>query len=1528
MNSRRVDSILPLSPLQRGLLFHNEFSGATDVDVYAIVTVATIDGPLDVEILQAAVTRLLARHANLRVFFRKRNDKDPVQVVLSAVPCELARIELAHIPAAERDSAWQRELHRIRNERFVLSRPPLIRFHLVEFGPHEHKLVVSCHHILLDGWSIPLLMQDLFLLYRNGGRDVTAPPPPFEAYLRWISKRDLGVSAARWAESLSGAEPALLAADHGRAERVEPVDILFDLPAELSRGLEDVCRRLGVTMSSVMRTAWALTLGLQLRSSDVVIGATVSGRPPEVDGIERMIGLFINTVPVRVAWGADQSLAAVIREVQHRKADYVDDEYVGLPEIYAAGARRDLFDTLIIFQNYPINLTGAAISDDSATSVRSLVGMDGTHYAVTIVVFPGEVLEVRFAYRPELVSPATAELLAGRLVRVLESIAARPEQLVSQVSLLSAVERHRVLEVWNDTRRPVVGGLLPELFAARVGMARDAVAVEFGGRGLSYGELDAASNRVARLLISRGVGAESLVAVLLPRSELLLVVLLGVLKSGAGYVPIDPSYPVERVGFMLADAEPAAVITDSATEAVLAGAGPDHPAPSAHWLLMDTPSLTSQLSELDDTALTGAELVAPPHESSGAYAIYTSGSTGTPKGVVVPHGALSNFLAQMRSTLRLGERDTWLAVTTVSFDIAALELYLPLVCGARVLIASDAATRDALILADELRDSGATIMQATPSMWASLEASGAALPDGLRVLVGGEALPPPLARTLATRARSVLNVYGPTEVTVWCTQSPVTAERAETPTIGKPFFNTRVYVLDDGLQPVPPGVMGELYVGGAQLARGYHGRAGLTATRFVADPFGAGRLYRTGDLVRWNASGELEYVGRGDDQVKIRGFRIELGEVETVLGASAGIAQAVVVARADAADVRQLVGYVVAEPDTAIDGARLRSEVAAVLPAHMVPSVVVVLERFPLTPNGKVDRRALPAADFATAVSSRGPRDAREEVLCGLFAEVLGLERVGIDDSFFDLGGHSLSAPRLINRVRSVLGLELTVRDLFAAPTVALLLERGVAASENVRPVLVPMPRPEVVPLSFGQARLWFLNRFEDASAAYNVPVVLRMRGALDPAVLEQALRDVVTRHEALRTVFPEIEGVPRQLVIDSDALAERWEYSSTRVSAAALPTAVAGAIDRGFDVARELPLRVSVFETTAEAAEVREFVLVAVLHHIAADGWSMAPFARDVAVAVAARLAGVAPAWRPLPVQYVDFTLWQREVLGSERDTGSELSRQLGYWKRTLAGAPGELPLPADRIRPLTPAYQVATVPLELPPAVHRGLLTVARAGGASVFMVLHAAVTVLLSKLGAGTDIVVGTPIAGRSDEALDELIGFFLNTLVLRTDLAGDPSFARVVERVRTADLTAFEHQDVPFELLVEALNPERALNRHPLFQVAVVLQNNIQPHLSVPGLEVQAEPVEETTKFDLEFNFTDHYDAERSPRGITGRLRYSPDLFDARTVEQMTARFVRLLESVVAEPDRPLSRLSLLSEVELRQVLGTWNDTVRP
>ncbi|CUW31679.1 Dimodular nonribosomal peptide synthase [Streptomyces reticuli] len=858
-----------------------------------------------------------------------------------------------------------------------------------------------------------------------------------------------------------------------------------------------------------------------------------------------------------------------------------------------------------------------------------------------------------------------------------------------------------------------------------------------------------------------------------------------------------------------------------------------------------------------------------------------------------------------------------LQVAPPSFDPSVFELWMALRSGARLVVPSTGPLAGE-VLVRLLEEARITHVQMSPAALASMPVRS--LPELRTLVVGGEAFTADVAGRWSA-GRGVFNAYGPTEATVWVTVSdPLSGGQA--PPIGRPGRNTRVYVLDEALRPVPVGTPGELYVAGARLARGYLGRPDLTAGRFVADPFGnpGDRMYRTGDLATWRRDGQLEFLGRADHQVKVRGYRIELGEIENVLTTHPDIARTAVIVCEDRPGDQRIVAYVV--PADGVDGpdmAELRELAARRLPSFMVPSAFVRLEALPLTAHEKLDHKALPAPGYAGGETGRPPRDAREEVLCALFAEVLGVERVGIDDSFFDLGGHSLLGIQLISRVRTAFGVELSVRDLFEAPTVA-----GVAArlgdAAGARAALVPMARPERLPLSFAQQRLWFLHRLEGPSATYNVPMRLRLPGAPDVAALRAALGDLVQRHESLRTVFPEADGTPYQHILEGEAA--RPVLDTVASAPERIDGDVAEAARHAFDLTAELPLRATLFTAGPD-----EHVLLLLMHHIAGDGWSMGPLARDLSLAYAARRAGRAPEWEPLPVQYADYTLWQREVLGEESAADSVLSRQIEHWRTALAGLPERLELPLDRPRPEVAAYRGRSVDFAFDAGLHRDITRLARERQASVFMVVQAALAALLTRLGAGTDIPIGTPVAGRGDDALEDLVGFFVNTLVLRTDTSGDPSFAELLDRVRETNLAAYAHQDVPFERLVEIVNPTRSLAHHPLFQVMLTFEaTRAEVPLTGPAAELEAVG-SDTSKFDLEFGFEERLTPEGLPAGMAGSVDFATDLFDQATVEAMTARLERLLRAVTTDPARPLDHITLLTDDEHHKLTHTWPTATR-
>jgi nonribosomal peptide synthetase DhbF len=1101
-----------------------------------------------------------------------------------------------------------------------------------------------------------------------------------------------------------------------------------------------------------------------------------------------------------------------------------------------------------------------------------------------------------------------------------------PDQPETATTTRTVRSGQPVPEHWRGSTRPVPSATLPELFQAQVRRTPDATAVVHGTQVLSYAELNARANRLARYLVSLGAGPGRLVAVAMPRSLDLMVTVFAVLKSGAAYLPVDPGYPADRIAFMLADARPVAVLTTA-----LVGQGLPDGTPQ---VALDEPAMLAAISAAADADLADADRLSPLFPLSPAYVIYTSGSTGRPKGVVIEHRNVAGLLCWAAAEFAAGELSRVLASTSLSFDVSVFEIFTPLISGGSIEL-----VRDLLTLADGGGESWrGSLISAVPSALAEVLSVHGTRARAGTVVLAGEALTGHVVAAIreALPGSRIRNIYGPTEATVYATAwlAGDAGDRAtgDAPPIGRPVWNTWVHVLDDALRPVPVGVAGDLYLAGGQLARGYLNRPGLTAERFVACPFGGAgtRMYRTGDLARWNADGQLEYAGRVDDQVKLRGFRIELGEIEAVLAAQPGAAQAAVAVREDQPGGARLVAYVVPAAGCQLDAAALRAAATQVLPDYMVPAAVVVLARLPLTASGKLDRAALPAPEFgagpnaSTEPGGRPPSSPREKALCELFAQVLGLDQVGPDDNFFELGGHSLLATRLISRARSALGVELPIRAVFEHPTAATLASSLYRADDG-RPALAPMARPDRLPLSFAQQRLWFQVQLHGPNPAHNIAFAWRLRGRLDTGALTAALRDVVRRHETLRTVYPVVDGLPYQHVVEAAVARPRVTVATARRPD--LPELLARAARCAFDLASDLPVRAWLYSLAAQ-----QHILVLVTHHIASDGWSADVLMQDLARAYQARRAGRAPDgqdWPDLPVQYADYALWQRELLGGDDDPGSALSRQASYWTSALAGLPEQLDLPYDRPRPADPTFRGAEVSLRLDADLHRRLLALARDHQVTLFMVMQAALAALLTRSGGGTDIPIGAAVAGRTDEAADGLVGFFVNTLVLRTDVDGDPSMGQLLDRVRDADLAAFAHQDLPFERVVGLLNPVRSVSRQPLFQVMLVSEDDVAARdWQLPGVAARAVPVTlGAATFDLTLTYRQQLSDDGAPCGVRGTVSYARDLFDHSTVERLAARLTRLLRQAARYPHRRVTALEILAPRERKQILVGWNNSAR-
>ncbi|MGW0893102.1 amino acid adenylation domain-containing protein [Saccharopolyspora sp. NPDC002578] len=1459
--------VLALPPLAQGLLFHSLFD-RDGADPYLVQFGFELTGALDAAALRGAVHALLRRHPQLTAGFRHGTDGVPVQVWPSRFGVDWTELDAT----AEADVT--RYLDADRARRFDLAEPPVLRAALLRTGPDRHVFVLTTHHILIDGWSMPILIRDLFALYAD---EPLPDPVPYRAFLDWMARQDSAAHESAWRAFLSDVdEPTLVAAPgagdarHGRVHH--------ELDAATTERIRRAARGHGLTFNTLVQLAWGVLLGSLTGRDDVVFGATVSGRPAELPGVEDVVGLLINTVPVRVRLGADRTVAEALAELREQQLAVLEHQHVDLTRLQAIAGHGELFDTVLVFENYPPEREDAQrhLREPRITDLRV---SDGTHYPLSLIVLPGDRLGFRLDHRADVADEPAARLLLHRLGALLERLGAAPAARLGEIDLLLPGE-HREPAPLPE----VPGGVLTELFERHAAARPDAPAVSCGQRRLTYGELNARANRLARELTSRGAGPGRLVALALPRGTELVVALLAVLKSGAGYLPLDPAYPAERLRATLADAHPRLVLAVRDT----ADALPAEAAP----LVLDDAAVAAAVDARAD-----GDLAVPIGPGDTAYVIYTSGSTGAPKGVVVTHDNVHRLLEVTDRHFEFGPDDVHVLFHSYAFDMSVWELWAALGRGGRLVVVPFEVSRAPGEFRALLERERVTALSQTPSAYYQLVEAGAE-PESVRsVVLAGEALDPARVRDrIAADAPRVINMYGITETTVHTTYAELRDPAETRSVVGTGLDDLRLHLLDRALRPVPPGCPGELYVAGCGVARGYLGRPGLTASRFVADPFGppGTRMYRSGDLARFLPDGSLEYLGRVDQQVQVRGFRIEPSEVEHVLEQHESVVRAVVLAREDDAGGPRLVAYVVLSAQ--VEPAVLLDHAAAVLPRHMVPSFVLPIGEIPLTPNGKMDRRALPSPVSGRA-PGRPPSTPAERFLCEAFAATLGVPGIGVDEGFFDSGGHSLLATQLINRIRSGLGVELDIRTLFDAPTVAELARRIADRAEATRPRLRAGRRPERVPLSPAQRRLWFISGFDEFGATYNLRFAHRIRGELDPDVLREAWRDVVARHEVLRTVVAEAEDGPWQRVLPAESL--RFEH--VEVSGQELARRLDADSAHRFDLAAEPPLRVTLY-TSAPG----EHVLLILLHHIAADGSSFAPLSRDLSRAYRARTGGAAPRWTSDPVQYADFTLWQRDI---------DTDHQIEHWTRALKGAPEQLALPADHPRPTASAHVGETVEIEFDADLHAAATRLAHDHDASLFMVLHAALAVLLHRHGAGADLPIGTPVAGRGDDALHDAVGCFVNTVVLRADLSGQPSFGELLRRIRSVDLDAFDHQDLPFERLVEVLRPARSLAHHPIFQVMLAFQDTPPTEFDLPGATVESLSLHgASSRMDLLWSLRPDHDERGAPAGIGGVLEYDAELFTPATARALIGRLERLLRAATAEPRRCIAELPVLTEAE--------------
>ena len=1519
----RLDGTAPLSHSQRQLWVLERLRPGSAA--YTVAQPLRIRGALDAAALERALDALRARHESLRTTFAE-GENGPVQVIHPPAAVPLPVEDLSTLSIEAREAEMRRLVDLDANTGFDLEAGPVFRARLLRLAADEHVLLLGMHHIVTDGWSLGVVQRELGALYAAFAAGRPDPLAPLALQYadfalwqdEWLSGEVLERHLEFWRDALEDAPPALeLPTDRPRpaVESFRGATTRFSVPAPLADRLRDVGRAEGATLFHVLMAALRLVLARHAGQDEVVIGTPVANRARTE--LEPLAGFFVNMLPLRASVAGDAPFRAMVRT--EREAAFAALAHQVLPfdriveelRLPRDPGRNPVFQAVMTLQNARMELP--ALPGCAVEALRP--ECETARFDLTFDTYEeeGGALRLEVNWATDLFDAATVHRIAGHFLRLLETASAAPDVRRTALEMDDAAERAFLIDECNRTAAPYERhSTLHRLFERRAAETPDALAVEAGHDRLTFAQLNARANRLARRLVAAGATPEARVGVAIDRSAELVVALLAVLKAGGAYVPLDAAYPPERLAFMVADAGVSILLVADEVPPALAGFA------GAVVRVAEPP-------RRDSIDVENLPIEVAPDQL--AYVVYTSGSTGKPKGVAMPHRGVVR-LVRNADYADLGPGEVFLQLAPVAFDASALELWAPLLNGGRLVVAPphQMTLRE---IGAVIEEKGITTLWLTAGLFHQMvDEELESLGHVRQLLAGGDVLSPAhVARVLEAHPHvRMINGYGPTENATFTSCHTVRPEDLSGPSfplgrplpethasvpIGRPVANTTAYVLDAAGRPCPLGVPGELCTGGDGVARGYLGRPGLTADRFVPDPFSAepgARLYRTGDRVRRREDGTLEFLGRLDQQVKVRGYRVEPGEIEDALKAQPLVDDAVVVTRADGGAEKRLVAYVVPRAGAAPDPVKLRRALESRLPEHMVPSAFVLLAALPLTPNGKVDRRALPAPETGREAYA-GPRTPAEEMLAEIFATLLGADAVGAEDDFFRLGGHSLLATQLASRIRRAFGVEVPLATVFEAPTVRALAARIEAALPDAPEPPSPMTavaRGGALPMSFAQERLWFLERLHPGRGLYNMPVRHRLDGPVNAEALRRALEAVVARHEALRARYREKDGAPVQ------EISAPWRFDLRVLSFEDFGEAEADAwlaveAWKPFDLERGPLVRAALVRRSP-----RELILALNVHHSAGDGWSWGLLLRDLSAAYAAVLRGEEPNLPPLALQYADFAAWQREWLAGER-----LEAQLAYWRGALEGAPALLELPTDRPRPALPAHRGALLPFDLPPELTRRLHALAAREGATLFMTLLAAFQALLARWSGQRDVVVGSPIAGRHHGEAEEIAGFFVNTLPLRARLEDNPTFRALLAQVRRATLDAYAHQDLPFERMVEELRVERSLSHGPVFQVLFGLQNTPPAPLSLPGVRAEELPIDpRAARFDLSVELR-----ETGGR-VAGGIEYDADLFDAATVERLTAHFHRLLEAVAADPDaRPLEA-DLLTLAD-RETLEAWS-----
>lgn len=1504
--AKNVESIYPLSPMQEGMLFHSLYT--PDSGIYCSQTLITLEGEINLTVFRQAWEKVVERHSVLRTLFLWEKREKPLQIVRKKVDLPWDYQDWRSLSPREQQQRLDLLLQTERQQGFELKVAPLMRCLMIQLSDQTYKFLCNHHHIILDGWSMPIIYQEVLGFYEAGiqGKSYHLPlPRPYQDYIVWLQQQNPSVAESFWQRTLEGfMTPTPLRVDRLQLMKSEGKPTYKEynchLSASHSKDLQSLAQKHNLTLSTLVQAAWAILLSRYSGESEVLFGVTVSGRPHDLSEVEHRVGLFINTLPLRVSIRESDLLLSWLQELQQKQAEIQDYAYVSLAEIQRLSdipPGVPLFESLVVFENYPRE----ALSRDSRQSLRvkDVENFEETNYPLTVVAIPKQELLIQLIYDTGRFTQDTIERMAGHLQTILTGIVTEPLQRVTQLPILTTEEQHQLLVEWNNTEADYpLDKSLHQLFEEQVAQNPEGIAVIFEGHKLTYQQLNNRGNQLAHCLRDKGVNPESLVGIFMERSLEMVIGLLGILKAGGAYVPLEPDYPTERLGDILSDSGVSLVLTQESLGDFLPQTGAELLCLDRDWEKIATYSPENPFN------LTTPENL--------AYVIYTSGSTGKPKGVLISHRGLMNLICWHQDAFEITPLDKTTQLARSAFDAAVWELWPCLTAGASLVLVKPEIMQSPPELRDWLIAQEITVsFLPTPLVEKILSLEWDENIALRIILTGGDKLHHYPSVSMPFK---LINNYGPTENTVVTTSGIVPdyeEGNSSSPSIGKPISNTKIYILDQNLQPLPIGVPGELHISSVGLARGYLNRLELTKEKFISNPFNSGILYKTGDLVRYLPEGNIEFLGRIDNQVKLRGLRIELGEIEAVLETHSQVEKAVVILREDTSENQRLVAYIVRKfPSLGIG--ELRRFLQQQLPAYMVPSAFVMLSDFPLNNNGKIDRKKLPVPDETSIIESAylAPRNEKESLLAQIWQDVLQLSQIGVNDNFFELGGHSLKAISLVSKIQEKLGQSLPIKQVFAHPTIAEQAELLSTVTPLTVATIPLVSAQETYETSHAQRRFYVLQQMDINNVAYHIVSTLKIAGNFSPDVFEKAIQLLISRHESLRTSFILINGEPQQKILQNRPF--DWEFKdwTNKPDEEILETIAKER--KAFDLEKSPLVRSKVYKLSPN-----EYILELEIHHIICDGWSMSLLAKECLEYYSDLAKGLQPNIEPLPIQYKDYAGWQNNLLRSENN-----SKNLDYWRQKLDnGQLTRVHLPTDFKRPQIKTFKGSHLSWTFDRETISKLRKICQENEITLFMALVAAVKILLYRYSGQHDITIGTEIATRNHPQLQSLIGLFLNTLVIRDQIEPEKGYKNLLAKVRQTVTEALEHSDYPFDILVEKLAVSREINRTPLFDILVLLQNFDQP-VGLENIQIKSlDSLTPTSKFDLSFVFSEAQEKLRL------ELIYNTDLFQEERMKKCLIHFDKLLNEMLSNPAQPVKDISLLSAAETAFIANFINPIPR-